>query len=121
MSEDLFPPEENQPDDLLLDSKSTSSSSKTCKTFRVEWVKLPLRWVEALRQSKNASTCHLAMALLFEAFKRKHVGGEVVLSSAMTGMPRNTRMRAAKELTQLGLIQLHRQDGSRSYRVSIIY
>ena len=55
--------------------------------FKPGWVKLPVRWVEALRQSRSASTYHLALIILIEAFKREQIGGEIVLSTEVTGMP----------------------------------
>jgi hypothetical protein len=52
------------------------------------------------------NTYRLALLVLFAAFKNKQRNGEVILSTAMTGMPRNTKVRAARELADLGLIQL---------------
>jgi Fic family protein len=92
---------------------------KKRKPFKAEWVKLPMRWAKALRRSKRVSTYQLAVAILFEAFKRNHVGGEIVLSSTMTGMSRETKRRAANELVELGLIKL-KQDGKAALRVSSI-
>jgi hypothetical protein len=93
---------------------------KRRKPFKAQWVKLPRQWAEALRRSKRVGTYQLALAILFEAFKRKRYGGEIVLSSAVTRMPRNTKMRAAKELTELGLIKTE-QKGNESIRVFKIY
>jgi hypothetical protein len=93
---------------------------KRRKPFKVEWVKLPLRWVETLRRSKSASTKQLALEILFAAFKREQCGGEIVLSLAMTRIPRNTRVRAARELAKLGLIKIE-QKGNEAMRVSYIY
>lgn len=90
------------------------------KPFKAQWVKLPLHWTKALGRSKRASTYQLAWIILFEDFKRKHCGGEIVLSSAVTGMTRYTRRRATKELVKLGLIKTQ-QYGSQSPRVSHIY
>jgi hypothetical protein len=89
------------------------------KPFKVEWVMLPRQWVEALRESTSAATYRLAMVVLFEAFKREAVGGEVVLSSKVTGMKGSTRRRAAEELVKLGLIKLERA-GRSALRVSKI-
>ncbi len=90
------------------------------KPFEAEWVKVPKRWLEALRQSNSTNTYRLALAILAEAFKRQHVGGDIVLSKAMSGMPHSTRFRAARELAKLGLIQLHRQNSNKqSYRVGL--
>lgn len=88
--------------------------------FKAQFVKLPLRWAEALRRSKSVNTYQLALIILFEAFKRKHTGGEVILSSAVTDMPRCSKMRATKELVELGLIETN-QIGRQALRVSIIY
>ena len=102
-----------------LDLGTTPKKKKRHKPFRAEWVKLPLHWAEALRRSKSANTYHLALAILFEAFRRKHVGGEIVLSTVLTRMQRCTKMRAARELARLGLIQID-QNGQKAFRVSII-
>jgi hypothetical protein len=61
----------------------------------------------------------LALVILAEDFKRKNVGGEVVLSSWVTEMPRCTKMRAANELVDLGLIKIVK-DGKHALRVIII-
>jgi hypothetical protein len=88
--------------------------------FKAQWVKLPMRWVEALRKSKSAATCQLAMVILFEAFKCEQVGGEIVLSATTTGMPGSTRRRAARGLVRLGLITTE-QNGKGALRVSMIH
>jgi hypothetical protein len=95
---------------------------KRRKPFQPEWAKLSRRWIEALRQSKRISTHQLAMIILLEAFKREQIGGEIVLSLAVTGMQRITRMRATKELVELGLIQTERKGrGKQALRVSHVY
>ena len=96
------------------------SPKKIHKPFKARWVKFPLRWVEMLEPSKSVSTYQLALAILFEGFKRKHDGGEIALSSMVARMPRCTKMRAAKELAGLGLIKI-RQNGRQALRVSITY
>jgi hypothetical protein len=79
-----------------------------------------LTWREALRRAKCAgSTYDLALTILFEAFKREHVGDEIVLSAKLTGMPRDTRRRAARELVKLGLIKLRQTGDGRAHRVGI--
>ena len=89
--------------------------------FKVDWIKFPSHWAEALRQSRSASTYQLALALLFEAYKRKHLGGEIVLSNVMMKMSRNTKNLAMKELVKLGLIQIKRNGKQQEYRVSVLY
>lgn len=106
---------------IAVETLDTGAILKTKrKPFKAQWVKLPLHWAEALRRSKRVSTYQLAHVILFEAFKRKHVGGEVVLSRTVTGMPRCTKVRAANELVELGLIKIIR-DGNHALKVSPIY
>ena len=93
-------------------------TKKRRKPFRTEWVMLPRHWATALRKAKRISTYQLAHVILFEAFKRKVLGGDIVLSSEVTGMRRQTRARAAKELAQLGLITIS-QKGREAFKVSI--
>ena len=74
--------------------------------FQAEWAKLSASRLTALRQTQRGSTKQLAMEILFAEFRRRHIGGEIVLSGAMTGIPRTTRNRAARELAKLGLIEV---------------
>jgi hypothetical protein len=117
MSEDS-PFDDDQPDDLA--AISPRPASKRRKPFKAQWVKLPRHWVEALQQSRSVSTYQLALAILFEAFKRKYLSGEIILSSTTTKMARNTKMRAARELVELGLIEIE-QDCNQAARVTILY
>lgn len=88
--------------------------------FQAEWAKLPASWLVALRQAPSGSTKQLAMEILFAEFRRKHIGGEIVLSAAMTGMHHTTRNRAARELALLGLIELE-GEGRQAIRVVRIH
>ena len=91
--------------------------SKKRKQFKVNWVKYPASWDEALRGSSGAAH-DLAYAIIAEAFKRAYVGGEVKLS-AVTHMQKATRAKAARELVKLGLIRLHRENDGQSYKVTL--
>jgi hypothetical protein len=84
--------------------------------FKAEWVRLPAKWIDRLEQSKSVGTCKLAHRILREAFKRQHVGGQIVLSRKVTGLPCSTTARAARELVKLGLIQIQ-QSGNKAIRV----
>ena len=84
--------------------------------FKVNFVKFPETWREALWESSGAAH-DLAHAILVEAYKCEYRGGEVKLSAV--NMQKATRARAAKELVELGLIQL-RRDGCQSYRVTLV-
>ena len=92
---------------------------KSKQRFRVHWVKLPVPWVKALRRSKSVNTYRLALTILIEAFWREQTGGELVLSTEVTGMHRNSKIRAMDELVRLGLIRI-RRDGRRAIRIIII-
>jgi hypothetical protein len=111
-------------EDLQVDMEMPPKSRFTAKRkrrFKTRWVKLHLRWAEALRKSKSVSTYQLAHTILFEAFKREQVGGEMVLSMQVTNMPSSTRERATKELIKLGLIKV-RRNGKQAIRViKVIY
>ena len=94
--------------------KKKGKKNKQC--FKPQWLKLPARWVEALRRSKSASTYQLALTVLLEAFKREQLGEEIVLSMKTTRMPSSTRARAVRELVKLGLITVKR-DGRQAVRI----
>jgi hypothetical protein len=89
------------------------------KRFKAEWVKLPLHWADMLRRAKRISTYQMALLILFEAFKCERIGGEIVLSAEITKMNPSTRFRAAKELVELGLIEVERK-GKQTLKVSMI-
>jgi hypothetical protein len=88
--------------------------------FKTEWVRLPALWMDRLEQSNSASTRKLAHRILREAFKREHVGGQIVLSRKVTGLPCSTTARAARELAKLGLIQVQ-QNGNKAQRVTNLF
>jgi hypothetical protein len=100
--------------------KQSQLMKKRRKRFETRWVRLSLRWVKALRRSESIGTYKLAHTILFEAFKREQVGGEVVLSMEVTKLPASTRKRAIEELVKLGLIRV-RRNGSQAVRVVHIY
>jgi hypothetical protein len=89
------------------------------KQFEPEWVKLPIHWVKALRQSRSVKTYELAFIILIEAFKNHRNGKDVVLSTETTNMPRYAKVRAARELAKLRLIKLHSR-GNQAMRVTPI-
>jgi hypothetical protein len=95
---------------------TTTPANKKCKRFGVSFVKLPDFWIERLRHARKVSTVTLAHVILLEDFKRQHLGGEIILSTEITGLPRQVRARAVKELRELGLIETQ-QHGNRAVRV----
>lgn len=82
---------------------------KRRRPFKAGFVIVPWSWVEALKHAGpgNGYVYELALAVLAERYKRKQVGGEVVISAkTVPGMPRTSRWRATKRLVQLGLIKV---------------
>lgn len=93
---------------------------KRRKPFKVRWVQLPAAWIERLAQSKSANTFKLALCILREAFKREQLGGDIILSAKVTGLPRQSRSSAIKDLVKLGLIEVE-QGGNRAVKVTRLF
>jgi hypothetical protein len=100
-----------------VEMPNVKARTKKRKTFEIKWVKLPDYWIRQLEYSTHLGTYKLALRILREAYKQQHIGGEIVLSAAVTGLPGTTRRSAAKELVTLNLIQIQ-QDGTRATRVT---
>jgi hypothetical protein len=94
---------------------------KKKRLFEPRWVKLPRHWISGLGQSKSANTYRLALLILLEAYRDRRGRGEITLSTAMTGMPRNSRIAAARELAEIGLITLKEGGGNRALKARIIH
>lgn len=100
---------------------TTIPASKPRKPFKTAFVQVPMRWIVALESANADSSAYkLALRLLAEAFKCSQVGGDVALSSKVTGMPRSSKSRAAKELQRLGLIRTERQKVKQSLLVHVL-
>lgn len=100
--------------------KVVAGHRKQHKSFEPLWVKLPRHWFTALLNTNSANTYRLAHLILWEAFKRKYTGGEIVLSTQVTkGMPRNSKIRAAEELSELGLIRIVKREEGQAWVVAI--
>jgi len=112
--DDLFAPD----DDPFWNAPPSSEPKRKQerKSFETKWVRLTRKWREVLRGASGA-TWDLAVYVLFEEHRRQHIGGEVILSTAATGLPHNTRKRATKTLVDSGLIEIE-QVGRRAPRVT---
>jgi hypothetical protein len=91
------------------------------KKFQATFVVFPMRWVDVL-ESANADrgTYRLAIRLLVEAYEREHRGGDIMLSSEVTRMPRNSKYRAARKLEALGLIRVERRGPKQSPAIHVL-
>ena len=103
-----------------IEMPNVRAGVKKRKTFEIKWVKLPDYWIRQLEQSQHAGTYKLALRILREAYKQRYIGGEIILSAEVTGLPRTTRRSATKELITLNLIQIQ-QDGNRTTRVTKLW
>jgi hypothetical protein len=105
---------------IAIDTINTATPArKKRKPFEVSFVKLPKFWIDQLRHARKLSTVTLAHVILQEAFKRQHLGGEIVLSTKATGLSRQVRARAVNELRELGLIETE-QNGNQAVRVTLL-
>jgi hypothetical protein len=87
------------------------------------WVKLPRRWVSALSHSRSRNSYELALAILFESFRRyRYQEQEMSLCQLemLNGMPRCSRIRAAEDLARLGLIFISKREGREAVGVTPI-
>jgi hypothetical protein len=99
--------------------ETVDTAAKPRRKFAARFVQVPYQWVAALRRSRSAgSTYALALAILAEAHRQKSYGrgDDITLSKEVTSLPRNTKVRAAKELAELGLIVIE-QNGNQAVRV----
>ena len=100
---------------IAVDTINANTPAKKRKPFGGRFVKLPDYWIEQLERSTSPGTFKLAHRILKEDFKRQFVGGEIVLSTEVTGLSRKVRSRAVKELVGLGLIEI-KQNGNQAAR-----
>lgn len=90
---------------------------KRRKSFEARWVQLSHYWIERLEKAHSIYTFKLANRILCEAFKRKRVGGDIILSAVVTGLPRQRRAEAIRELVKLRLIEVTKC-GNQAVRVA---
>jgi hypothetical protein len=92
---------------IEVETIDTGHRPKERRSFEYRWVKLPRHWISSLARCQSAATYRLAHIILVEAFRHKHPDGKIVLSAAVTrNMPACTKMRAARELAEYGLITI---------------
>jgi hypothetical protein len=102
--------------------RHTGLKRRKRQKFAAPFTKFPRAWAEALQQTKSAKAWQLAEAILAKAFELEcstipQKVDEIILSSKVTKLPRNTKARVAKELAGLGLIHVERS-GNGALRVT---
>src|SRR6516164_7045070 len=108
----------------LMKKMGTRRSVKTQQKsgFKIQWIKLPLRWIKVLREvGVGRGTYDLALTILVENFKLEQmVVKEIVLSAEVTGLSRGGRREAVNNLGRLNLIKIKRGRG-KAVRVVDLY
>jgi hypothetical protein len=88
-------------------------SAPNRKRWQRRYVAIPWAWVTALQTTQRACTYKLAIALLYESWKRG--GGQpVVISNAFAargGVGKRAKWRALSELERRGLVRVERGAG----------
>jgi hypothetical protein len=85
-------------------------------SFKPRFAQVPIYWVTQLEKHNSAALYQLAHRVLLEAHKRKQLGGEIILSTAVTGLPRQTRARTIKLMVGAEMIKIS-QHGNQAARV----
>ena len=104
---------------IEVETLEPKKAPKRRKPFKVRWVKTPTEWARRLR-GKGGAAHELALYVLERDFECKQKGGEIILSTTATGLPRQTRTRAVKILVDLGLIAVE-QRGNRAIKVTHLF
>jgi hypothetical protein len=105
-----------------MGAQRSSVKARQKSGFKIQWIKLPLRWIKVLREAGvGRGTYDLALTILVENFKLEQmVVKEIVLSAEVTGLSRGGRREAVNNLVRLNLIKIKRGSG-KAVRVVDLY
>jgi hypothetical protein len=90
---------------------------KRRKPFKPQFAQVPIYWVEQLKQCGSAAVYQLALCILLEHHKRQLYGDEIILSTKVTGLLRQTRSEAIKKMVEAKMIEVS-QSGNEAVRVT---
>jgi hypothetical protein len=96
--------------------KPTPRQKKKRPPFKPQFAQVPIYWVEQLEQCDSAAVYRLAIRILLEHHKRQLSGDEIILSSKVTGLLRQTRSKAIKKMVDAKMIEIS-QSGNEAVRV----
>jgi hypothetical protein len=106
---------------VLRKPSTTPLKQHNRRRFKPEFVMVPDRWITELRRSNSSRAYDLALLILKEALRCEYTGGEIILSqTTVLHMSRQVKLKAARELERLRLIDLHR-DGKKALRVTPLH
>ncbi|MFY9839339.1 MAG: hypothetical protein WAK55_23260 [Xanthobacteraceae bacterium] len=98
---------------IEVETLGPKKGRKRHKPFKATWSRLPKHWSDQLEQARGMTTYQLAHRVLHETFRRQVIGGSVILSGEVTGLPHTSRRRATKDMLRLGLFSIV-QEGKRA-------
>ena len=93
-----------------------SPARKRRKQFKPQFALVSVYWIKELEKYKSAGLYQLAHCILLEDHKCKQIGGEIILSRAVTGLPRQTRAWAIRKMVEAKMIEVS-QTGNEAVRV----
>jgi hypothetical protein len=93
-----------------------SKRAKKPKPFEARFAQVPRYWIEQLDKRKSAAMYRLALHILLANHKCQHLGGEIILSTEVTGLTRPTRSWAIKRMVEAKMITIA-QCGNQAIRV----
>jgi hypothetical protein len=96
---------------ILVETKDDHSSSDRKrrpkrKSFKAQFALVSDYWIRQLERYNSAAVYRLAHRILLEHHKCQHTGGEIILSTKVTGLPRQTRSWAIKKMVEARLIEV---------------
>jgi hypothetical protein len=99
-------------DDLRLPEEAMTggTASAKLKKRQKQWIKLPFRWRDRLRESASGKIWIVATAILHQSWKAH--GRPIALANEILefdGVDRQSKRRALAELERLGLIVVERR------------
>jgi hypothetical protein len=104
--------------ETIYPSGTTKRAHKR-RPFKARFVQVPDYWMRQLERYGSAAMYQLALRILREDHKRRRqqLGkGEIILSTEVTGLGRETRSWAIKRMVEAKMIKVS-QDGNQAARV----
>lgn len=97
--------------------KAPTRAGRKRKQFKARFIQVPSYWIRQLEQYNSAALYQLSHRVLREDHKRRQLGGgEIILSTEVTGLTRQTRSWAIKIMVKAKMIEIS-QCGNQAARV----
>jgi hypothetical protein len=77
------------------------------RPFQSQFAQVPIYWIRQLERYNSAAVYQLAHRILLEHHKRQYLGGgEIILSTEVTGLSRQSRAWAIKIMVEAKMIRI---------------